>query len=51
MAIGQEPDENLVLAMNKKNERFPCISDGALIPQDDLDALVRVVTTRSRDSS
>ena len=32
MAIGLELDENLVLAMKKKkNERFPSISNGALI--------------------
>ena len=52
MVIGQEPEENLVLATeNKKSERFPSISDGALIPQDDSDALVRVAVTRLRDSS
>ena len=32
MAIGQEPDENFVLAMENKNERIPSISDGALLP-------------------
>ena len=40
MVIGWEPDENLVLAMENKNECFASISDGALIPPETIQVLL-----------
>ena len=51
MAIRREPDENLVLAMENKNEHFPLYPTEPLSPQDDSGALVRVAAIHSRDNS
>ena len=51
MAIGREPDENLVLAMRIKNKRFPLYPMEPLSPQDNSGALVRVAATHSCDNS